>query len=106
MAMSRLAGANADLFLSGHLHITHVSRAADRYEIDSHSGLIVQAGTVSTRGRGELPSFNVLRMQRPEIVVERRLWDEATKSFTAETVGCYQHSATGWAMACASEARP
>jgi len=106
MAMSRLAAANADLFLSGHLHISHVSRAADRYEIDGHSGLIVQAGTVSTRGRGELPSFNVLRMQRPEIVVERRLWDEATTSFTAETVGCYQHSATGWAMACASEARP
>jgi len=106
MAMSRLATANADLFLSGHLHISHVSRAADRYEIDGHSGLIVQAGTVSTRGRGELPSFNVLRMQRPEIVVERRLWDEATTSFTAETVGCYQHSATGWAMACASEARP
>ena len=31
-AMARLAEANADLFLSGHLHISHVSHAVDRYE--------------------------------------------------------------------------
>jgi len=105
MAMARLAETHADLFLSGHLHISHVSRVADRYQIEGHSGLIVQAGTVSTRGRGEQPSFNVLRMQRPEIVIERRIWDETSASFKAETVGCYRHGTTGWSMECATGER-
>jgi hypothetical protein len=32
--------------------------AADRYRIAGHSALVVQAGTLSTRGRGELNTFN------------------------------------------------
>ena len=67
MAMSRLAKANADLFLSGHLHISHVSHSAERYKLDGRSALIVQAGTVSRRSRGEQPSFNVLKLERPNI---------------------------------------
>jgi 3',5'-cyclic AMP phosphodiesterase CpdA len=99
MAMARLAAANADLFLSGHLHISHVSHAVDRYEIAGHSALIVQAGTVSTRGRGEQPSFNVLRLHRPEIVLARHSWDEATASFTSSKVGRYRHSTDrGWTV--------
>jgi 3',5'-cyclic AMP phosphodiesterase CpdA len=95
MAMAKLAGAKADLFLSGHLHISNVSHAAERYEVAGHSGLIVLAGTLSTRGRGEQPSFNVLRMHRPEILVERYSWADGT--FAAQAVGAYRHSATGWA---------
>jgi 3',5'-cyclic AMP phosphodiesterase CpdA len=98
MAMARLAGANADLFLSGHLHISHVSHVADRYEAGGHSGLIVQAGTVSMRGRGEQPSFNVLRLQRPEIELSRHVWDEQTATFTAALVGRYAHSDRGWSL--------
>lgn len=99
MAMARLAEANADLFLSGHLHISHVSHAVDRYEIAGHSALIVQAGTVSTRSRGEQPSFNVLRLQRPGIELARHSWDEAAASFTSSMVGRYRHSTTrGWTV--------
>ena len=96
MAMARLADANADLFLSGHLHIGHVSRVADRYEVAGHSGLIVQAGTVSKRGRGELPSFNVLRLHRPEIELTRYVWDAG--HFTPALVGRYRHSDAGWSI--------
>ena len=99
MAMARLAAANADLFLSGHLHISHVSHAVDRYQIAGHSALIVQAGTVSRRGRGEQPSFNVLRLQRPEIVLTRYCWDEASAGFTASMVGRYRHDSRGWTAA-------
>ena len=95
-AMARLAEANADLFLSGHLHISHVSHAVDRYDIAGHSALIVQAGTVSTRSRGEQPSFNVLRLQRPEILLSRHAWDDAAASFTSSVVGRYRHSSRGW----------
>jgi 3',5'-cyclic AMP phosphodiesterase CpdA len=96
-AMARLGTVNADLFLSGHLHISHVSHTVDRYEAAGHSALIVQAGTVSTRGRGEQPSFNLLRLQRPEIELLRYSWDPQTAGFTPTTVGRYRHSASGWA---------
>lgn len=97
MAMARLTEANADLFLSGHLHISHVSHAVDRYEIAGHSALIVQAGTVSTRGRGgQQPSFNVLRLQRPDIELSRYSWDNSAVGFTSELVGRYRHDARGW----------
>jgi 3',5'-cyclic AMP phosphodiesterase CpdA len=98
-AMARLGQVNADLFLSGHLHISHVSHTVDRYEAAGHSALIVQAGTVSTRGRGEQPSFNVLRMQRPEIELLRCAWDSAAASFAASPVARYRHQSSGWCLA-------
>ena len=52
MAMAEFASVGAELFLSGHLHLSHVSHSAERYRIAGHSALIVQAGTVSMRGRG------------------------------------------------------
>jgi 3',5'-cyclic AMP phosphodiesterase CpdA len=96
MAMGRLARANADLFLSGHLHLSHASHSVERYKIDGHSALIVQAGTVSLRGRGEQPSFNVLRIARPRIDLIRHVWDPATGSFTASPAGGYVHTESGW----------
>ena len=96
MAMARLSQVNADLFLSGHLHLSHASRAADRYRIAGHSGLIVQAGTVSSRSRGEAPSFNLLRIARPQIALVKYVWDPATAAFAASDWGRYRHSADGW----------
>lgn len=98
LAMARLAGANADLFLSGHLHISHVSHVADRYEVAGHSGLIVQAGSVSTRSRGEQPSFNVLRMQRPGIELTRHSWNDHAADFTSQVVSRYRHTERGWSL--------
>jgi 3',5'-cyclic AMP phosphodiesterase CpdA len=98
-AMARLGAVNADLFLSGHLHISHVSHTVDRYEAAGHSALIVQAGTVSTRSRGEQPSFNVLRMQRPEIELTRHSWDDHEADFASQLVGRYRHSSSGWCLA-------
>jgi len=63
-----------------------------------HTGLIVQAGTVSTRSRGEASSFNVLRMHRPEIELSRHLWDDATAGFTSSPVGHYRHDDSGWRL--------
>ena len=99
MAMARLSNANADLFLSGHLHLSHASRAADRYRIAGHSGLIVQAGTVSTRSRGEQPSFNLLRIHRPEIALTKFLWEADRNAFSAADWGRYRHEPEGWAAA-------
>jgi 3',5'-cyclic AMP phosphodiesterase CpdA len=96
MAMRELASVGADLFLSGHLHVSHIGHAAERYKIAGHSALIVQAGTMSTRGRGELNTFNVLRVARPEMVVERYTWDTETAAFTRSWTGTFRHTSTGW----------
>jgi 3',5'-cyclic AMP phosphodiesterase CpdA len=98
-AMEKLAAASADLFLAGHLHISHIGHTAERYKIAGHSALVVQAGTVSTRSRGEQPSFNVLRMERPNISVERLVWDPALEMFSAAAARNYRHTPAGWAAA-------
>jgi 3',5'-cyclic AMP phosphodiesterase CpdA len=91
MAMRRLADCGADLFLSGHLHLGYTGHTSIRYEIQGLSALIIQAGTAtSTRGRGEANSFNVIRMERPEIEVERMSWDPLRKRFLPTSLERYR----------------
>jgi 3',5'-cyclic AMP phosphodiesterase CpdA len=96
MAMEQLAEVGADLFLAGHLHVSHVGRSAERYKIAGHSALVVQAGTMSTRGRGEPNSFNVVRVARPHIKVDRHTWDEEHQTFPTAWSGAFQHTTEGW----------
>ena len=96
MAMAQLASVGADLFLAGHLHVSHIGRTAERYKIAGHSALVVQAGTISTRRRGEANSFNVLRLERPHISVARRTWDETRQTFVEASVRTFQHTDQGW----------
>jgi 3',5'-cyclic AMP phosphodiesterase CpdA len=96
MAMEKLSAAGADLFLAGHLHVSHIGHSAERYGIAGHSALVVQAGTVSTRSRGEQPSFNVLRIHRPEIAVERLVWDGIRGTFVEAAASRYRHGDAGW----------
>ena len=96
MAMRKLAAASADLFLAGHLHVSHIGHTAERYKIAGHSALVVQAGTVSMRSRGEQPSFNVLRIERPRISVERLVWDPGRSTFEGAAASRYRHTADGW----------
>jgi 3',5'-cyclic AMP phosphodiesterase CpdA len=98
MAMGKLSAAGADLFLAGHLHISHIGHTAERYKIANHSALVVQAGTVSTRSRGEQPSFNVLRIERPRISVERMVWDAGRNAFSGTGESHYRHGENGWVL--------
>jgi 3',5'-cyclic AMP phosphodiesterase CpdA len=93
MAMEQLARVGAELFLAGHLHVSHVGRTAERYEISGHSALVVQAGTLSMRGRGEPNSFNVVRLARPHITVDRHSWDEERQTFRTVWTGAFQTQA-------------
>ena len=96
MAMQHLAAAGADLFLAGHLHVSHVGHTAGRYRIAGHSALVVQAGTLSTRARGEVNTINVLRLERPRITVERHSWDESAQAFRPSWSGTFRHTPEGW----------
>jgi 3',5'-cyclic AMP phosphodiesterase CpdA len=96
MAMEQLVRGGADLFLAGHLHVSHVGSTADRYTIAGHSAIVVQAGTMSTRGRGELNSFNVVRIARPQVTVDRYTWDAEHQTFRTSWSGAFQRTVEGW----------
>jgi len=96
MAMEQLAPVGADLFLAGHLHVSHVGRTAQRYQIAGHSALVIQAGTLSTRVRGERNSFNVLRLDRSRITVDRYSWDEDHQTFLTSWSRDFLHASDGW----------
>ena len=98
MAMEALASCGADVFLAGHLHVSHTTHTAARYQIKGHSALVIQAGTAaSTRGRGEENSFNVVRVDRPHIAVERFEWQPKRGEFALMTTERFRHTADGWA---------
>lgn len=96
MAMTALARAGADLFLAGHLHRAHVGDTAKRYRIAGHSALVVQAGTVSTRERGEPETFNVLRVSPTAVTVERRSWHAGRGRFEPSLAGAFVRGGGGW----------
>ena len=97
MAMEALARYGADLFLAGHLHVSHTTHSATRYKIKGHSALVVQAGTAaSARGRGEENSFNVVRIDRPNIAVERFEWLPDSRGFALVSTERFHHTLAGW----------
>lgn len=100
MAMEKLAAAGTDIFLAGHLHISHVGGTATRYRIAGHSALLVQAGTMSTRHRGEANSFNVIRINdRDTVTIDRMAWDPSTSVFASYWQGAFRLTAGEWAVA-------
>jgi 3',5'-cyclic AMP phosphodiesterase CpdA len=85
-AMKDFADCGADLFLSGHLHITHTVNTSLRYRIKGHSALVVQAGTAtSTRGRGEDNSFNLIELKAAEVRIIRFMWNRDLGQFIEGT---------------------
>jgi 3',5'-cyclic AMP phosphodiesterase CpdA len=97
MAMEALARCGADLFLAGHLHVSHTSHSATRYKITGHSALVVQAGTAaSARGRGEANSFNAVRIDRAQIEVDRFEWQPERGEFHLVMSEPFRHTPEGW----------
>ncbi|MEJ7700701.1 MAG: hypothetical protein WKF71_13790 [Pyrinomonadaceae bacterium] len=95
--MKTLAECGADVFIAGHLHVSHTGHTAKRYKIGDHSALVVQAGTAtSTRGRGEANSFNVIRIDHPNITVERLEWQPAQAIFVSGKIEKFYQQSNGW----------
>jgi 3',5'-cyclic AMP phosphodiesterase CpdA len=100
MAMETLASCGADLFLAGHLHVSHTTHSATRYNIEGHSALLVQAGTAtSSRGRGEENSFNLIRIDKPEIEIDRYVWEPQQHTFINSLSERFFLTADGWVRA-------
>jgi 3',5'-cyclic AMP phosphodiesterase CpdA len=98
LAMQAFAGCGVDLFLSGHLHLSHSGSTARRYAIDGFAAMVIQAGTAaSTRGRGEANAFNVIRIGAREMTLETMVWSPQPGRFMAGPRQGFEYiHAQGW----------
>jgi 3',5'-cyclic AMP phosphodiesterase CpdA len=97
LAMKTLAECGVDLLLAGHFHIADTGQTAKRYKMPGYSAIIVSSGTsTSTRGRGQPNSFNVIRIERPDITIERRIWRRDSGTFDVLSVERFHRSEEGW----------
>lgn len=100
MAMAAFAECRVDLLLAGHLHLSRSADSGERYALSGYEALMVSAGTAtSTRGRGEANSFNVLRLSRNRIEVERREWQPGPGRFAGVAHEAFERRDRGWARA-------
>ncbi len=97
-AMRKLADCGADLFLAGHIHVSHIGSTATRYKLETgQSALVVQAGTAtSTRGRGEANSFNVIEFEFPQLIVKRLECQSAQIGFVETQTQTFLQTEKGW----------
>ena len=97
MAMAGFARCRVDLILSGHLHISHTSESAARYRIPGYSALVIHAGTAtSTRGRGELNSFNIIQISGSSVSIQCLNWTRDRGSFFLSETAQFQRTPAGW----------
>ena len=93
-----IAESGADVFLSGHLHKSHIGHSARRYKLDNgYSALIVQAGTaISIRERGEENSFNLMEFEHPLLTVHKYICPIRTEPFRLASTERFTHDGRGW----------
>jgi 3',5'-cyclic AMP phosphodiesterase CpdA len=85
MAMASFRECMPDLLLAGHVHLHGIGTTAERYDLGGRSAIVVQAGTAtSTRHRGATNSFNLIRIDRSDIAIERFDWSPTRKTFEIE----------------------
>ena len=99
LAMPLVADCGADVFLAGHLHVSHVVDTASRYKLpNGRSALVIQAGTAtSVRGRGEANSFNCIDFDRPRLTVTRLECTTPERGFEIADEQVFTQGNAGWA---------
>lgn len=99
MAIREITKCGADVFLAGHIHVSHVGHTATRYKLGAgKNALVVQAGTAtSTRGRGEANSFNLLEFSYPLLTVTRLECQTPEAGFGEIETQKYCQRENGWA---------
>jgi len=97
MAMEVFAETGVDILMAGHMHASHAGSTAARYQIDEYAALVVQAGTAtSTRGRGEVNSFNVVRVEPLRVEIDRYGWDVVHGQFSLVSTEKFIRTGSIW----------
>ena len=98
-AIREITKTGADVFLAGHIHVSHIGNTATRYKLGAgRNALVIQAGTAtSTRGRGEANSFNVLEFEFPRLIVKRFECVTADSGFVLANTQFFEKNDKGWA---------
>jgi 3',5'-cyclic AMP phosphodiesterase CpdA len=105
MAMRTFAACGTDILLSGHMHLSHAGSTAARYSLGGYAALTIQAGTAtSTRGRGEVNSFNAIRIDGDEVRLQAYGWRPESNAFAVVTRATFVRQALGWREVSAAEA--
>ena len=98
-AMAMFARCGVDVLLAGHLHTSRTVGTGDRYALSGYEALVVSAGTAtSTRARGEANAFNVLRLQKQRVQVERFEWVAARHRFEPVSQEIFERKLKGWSL--------
>ena len=97
MAMAGLLLADVDMILSGHLHMSGVGETTKRYPLPGRAALLIRAGTAtSTRRRGQVNAFNVVRVARPEVAIDCMVWQPDEGRFVAASTERFRRTEVGW----------
>ena len=105
-AVDTLIARGADVFLTGHLHLSYAGHTATRYHASGRTAIVVEAGTAtSTRARGEGNAFHLLHVDRLRIVVDRWSWNPHRRDFLAGESASFERAESGW-QGIASTANP
>ncbi len=97
LAMKVLAEIRVDMLLAGHFHIGGTRNATARYEMTDYCALIIAAGTsISTRGRGQPNSFNVIKIDVPSATILQYRWRPDSVRFNLASEEKFVRHSDGW----------
>ena len=97
MALRTFARCGVDVLLAGHLHSSRTGIAGHGEAFAGQEALAVSAGTAtSVRRRGEANSFNLLRLDKRRVEVERHDWNDEARRFLPAALEVYERDGAGW----------
>lgn len=98
--MQAFADCGVDVLLGGHMHTSEAITTGARHQHESYSALAIQAGTAtSTRQRGEVNSFNLLRVDPDRVEVDAIHWVAGEGRFKLSSTQAFVATSGGWAPA-------
>lgn len=96
MAMAEFTRCKIDVILTGHLHTSRTSNSAQQYGAGPYT-LFIQAGTAtSIRQRGELNSWNLIKISGDQLVVDCMSWIPDRGNFEVIRTEQFTRTTIGW----------
>lgn len=98
-AMEMLIKSKVDILLAGHTHKSIIDHVPKQAEELGYKPLVIQAGTstsVRTRRESHHNTFNVIRVNYPEMEIENYFWDKEKEIFSPKKIRKFDHTEKGW----------